>query len=317
MFSLSAAALTGYPAALLLTVLLILLLRDKLPQDHGRAYAVNGEKSRGKARGTGVVFIPVFAVLCLVLLPFSWELAVYLFLTLAAMLTGYLDDCSELPWSELKKGLLDLAICLVAVVTFMNANQGPYSLSLFGSTLLLPRWVFFILAVFVLWAFINCCNCSDGVDGLFGTLASIALGATGYALYRFLDKPLWGVCALILMGCLGAYLLFNASPCMLMMGDAGSRAIGLFLGILMLETGNVLLSVPFAVVILLNGGLGLLKLSVMRLFHTKKFMAGLRTPLHDECRKNRGWSDTQTVFRFAIAQLLCAMVGLLAMGLMA
>ena len=55
----------------------------------------------------------------------------------------------------------------------------------------------------------------------------------------------------------------------------------------------------------------------MRLFHTKKFMAGLRTPLHDECRKNRGWSDTQTVFRFAIAQLLCAMVGLLAMGLMA
>ena len=55
MFSLSAAALTGYPAALLLTVLLILLLRDKLPQDHGRAYAVNGEKSRGKARGTGVV----------------------------------------------------------------------------------------------------------------------------------------------------------------------------------------------------------------------------------------------------------------------
>ena len=90
------------------------------------------------------------------------------------------------------------------------------------------------------------------------------------------------------MGCLGAYLLFNASPCMLMMGDAGSRAIGLFLGILMLETGNVLLSVPFAVVILLNGGLGLLKLSVMRLFHTKKFMAGLRTPLHDECRKNRG-----------------------------
>ena len=37
MFSLSAAALTGYPAALLLTVLLILLLRDKLPQDHGRA----------------------------------------------------------------------------------------------------------------------------------------------------------------------------------------------------------------------------------------------------------------------------------------
>ena len=37
MFSLSAAALTCYHAALLLTVLLILLLRDKLPKDHGRS----------------------------------------------------------------------------------------------------------------------------------------------------------------------------------------------------------------------------------------------------------------------------------------
>lgn len=304
-------ALAGFPAALLLSVALILLLRDKLPQDHGRAFAVDGEKTRGKARGTGVIFIPVFAGLSLLLVPFSLEMAVYMLLTLAAMLTGYLDDRSDLPWGELKKGLLDLVICLLAVVTFMNTNAAPYSVSFFGNVLELPKWLFFLAAVFVLWAFINCCNCSDGVDWLFGSLSVVALSATSYALYRFFDKGQWAVCGMILVGCVLAYLLFNASPCMLMMGDAGSRSIGLFLGILMLQTGNMLLCIPFAVVILLNGGLGLLKLAVMRLFRTKKFLSNLRTPLHDEFRKKRGWSDTQTVFRFVIAQLLCAVVGLL------
>ena len=44
-------------AALLLTFALTALMdslfRDKLPQDHGRAFAVDGELSKGKAREIG------------------------------------------------------------------------------------------------------------------------------------------------------------------------------------------------------------------------------------------------------------------------
>ena len=296
-----------------LSVTLIALLRDKLPQDHGRAYAVNGEQSRGKARGSGVVFIPVFAAVSMLILPFSWERSAYLFLTLAAMLTGYLDDRSDLPWGELKKGLLDLAICLLALVTFMNTHA-DYGFTLFGWRVALPWWLFAPIGLFLLWAFINCCNCADGVDGHFGSLSVIALGALGYALYAFCDGKEWALSALVLIGCILAYLLFTASPSLSMMGDAGSRAIGLFMGILVLQTGNFLLCLPFAAVILLDGGLGLLKLAVMRVFKSKTFMAKLRTPIHDEARKNRHWSDTQTVFRFAIVQLVCALAGLLVMA---
>ena len=314
MFSLSPiSALLGLLLAFLLSAALIVLLRDKLPQDHGRAYAVNGEVSKGKARGSGVVFIPVFATVTLLTTPFSWERCAYLFLTLAAMLTGYLDDRADLPWSELKKGLLDLAICLLALVTFMNTHNS-YSFSLFGWQVALPWWLFAPIALFLLWAFINCCNCSDGVDGHFGSLSIVALGALGYALYAFCGGRDWAVCALTLIGCILAYLLFNASPSLIMMGDAGSRAIGLFMGILVLQTGNFLLCLPFAIVILLDGGLGLLKLAVMRTFKSKTFMAKLRTPIHDEARKNRHWSDTQTVFRFVIVQLICALTGLLVMA---
>ena len=306
-------ALWGLLLGFALSVTLIALLRDKLPQDHGRAYAVNGEQSKGKARGSGVVFIPVFAAVTMLVAPFSWERCAYLFLTLAAMLTGYLDDRSSLPWGELKKGLLDLAICLLAIVTYMNTHA-DYGFSLFGWRVALPWWLFAPIALFVLWAFINCCNCADGVDGHFGTLSVIALGALGYALYAFCGGAEWSLCSLTLIGCVLAYLLFNASPSLIMMGDAGSRAIGLFMGILVLQTGNFLLCLPFAVVILLDGGLGLLKLAIMRTFHSKTFMMWLLTPLHDEARKKRRWSDTQTVFRFAVVQLICALAGLLIMA---
>ena len=307
------AALAGLLLGFVLSAVLIALVRDRLPQDHGRAFAVNGQVSKGKARGSGVVFIPVFAAVTLLVTPFSWERCAYLFLTLAAMLTGYLDDRSDLPWSELKKGLLDLAICVPTIVTFMNTHD-TYGFALFGWQVSLPWWLFAPIALFVLWAFINCCNCADGVDGHFGSLSIVALGALGYALYAFCDRQEWALSALVLIGCVLAYLLFNASPSLVMMGDAGSRAIGLFMGILVLQTGNFLLCIPFAIVILLDGGLGLFKLAVMRTFHSKTFMMWLLTPLHDEARKKRHWSDTQTVFRFVIVQLLCALIGLLVMA---
>ncbi len=307
-------ALLGLLLGFGLSAVLIALCRDKLPQDHGRAYALNGQISKGKARGSGVIFITVFAAVTLLVTPFSLERCAYLFLTLAAMLTGYLDDRADLPWSELKKGLLDLAICVLALITFMNTHDS-YSFALFGWQVDLPWWLFAPIGLFLLWAFINCCNCADGVDGHFGTLSVISLGALGYALYAFRDLPDYALCALVLIGCVLAYLLFNASPSLVMMGDAGSRAIGLFMGILVLQTGNFLLCLPFAIVILLDGGLGLFKLAVMRTFKSKTFMMWLLTPLHDEARKKRHWSDTQTVFRFAIVQLLCALVGLLAMAM--
>lgn len=301
-------------AAFVVTASALWLFRGKLPQDHGRAFAVNGEKSKGKARGGGVLFIPAFAVLTLIFVPFSTELCLYLVLTVLAMVTGYLDDKSALPWSELKKGLLDLAICAAAVVVFM-LNEHAASISLFSLKIVLPKWLFALFATFLLWGCINCCNCSDGVDGLFGTLGMLALGAVSYVLYTAFAKSDYALSGLILICTLAAYLLFNASPSLIMMGDAGSRAVGLFLAILTLKTGNMLLIFPFAIVILLDGGLGLIKLSIMRLTHSKTFMMWLLTPLHDEVRKKRGWSDTQTVFRFALIQLIFCLIGIVSLSL--
>jgi phospho-N-acetylmuramoyl-pentapeptide-transferase len=88
-----------------------------------------------------------------------------------------------------------------------------------------------------------------------------------------------------------------------MMGDAGSRAMGLFISIAILKSGCPVLYIPVALVLILDGGLGLLKVALLR-FLKIHILKNTRTPLHDHVRKVWDWSNTQTVFRFAIIQII-------------
>ena len=85
--------------AFALTALTDSIFRDKLPHDHGRAFAVNGELSKGKARGSGLIFVLCIALVSLAFLPFNTEYVVYNVLLIASMLSGYLDDAAETAWN--------------------------------------------------------------------------------------------------------------------------------------------------------------------------------------------------------------------------
>ena len=276
---------------------------ERLPKDQGRKYAVNGELAKGKPRGAGLIFSLCCTVVFLVFVPFRWEYVIYYSLFLLSMLSGYLDDRSKHSWGELKKGLLDLAICLAVSVTYLVFN-GSHSLSLFGWTLVLPQWLFLIVATFVLWISINFTNCTDGVDGLLGTVASISM--TTFAIIFLLrgDSTDLAQMCLVFIASLMAYLVFNASPSQIIMGDAGSRTVGIFLGVMALKTHNLLFLIPVALVIILDGGIGLFKLLFIRITKVKGFLKSVRTPLHDHARFKWSWSDTQVGYRFAIIQLI-------------
>ena len=219
------------------------------------------------------------------------------------MMTGFLDDCSRAPWGELKKGLLDFAIAVMVAVTFLNFNSSVVDFAIFGGSITIPPVIFGILTVVLVWVSINVTNCSDGVDGLSGTLTIITL----ISLYM-VDQikgtdPVFSHTILLFVICILAYLWFNATPSKLMMGDAGSRAMGFFISIAALKTGSPFIYIPVAIVLILDGGLGLLKVSLLR-FLKIKILVNTRTPLHDHVRKVMGWSNTQAVFRFAIIQIM-------------
>ena len=244
------------------------------------------------------------------------EAFIYLILVGAAMLTGFLDDCAKTPWGEYKKGILDLIIAVMTAVTFLNFNSSDVTFLLTGKTMTLPPVLFGVLAVVLVWVSINVTNCSDGVDGLSGTLTIITLMTIFLVDTLLADgKKTDGFSYLILLFCVCilGYLWYNATPSRLLMGDAGSRAMGLFISIAVLKTGSPFLYIPVALVLILDGGLGLVKVSLLR-FLKIRILTKVRTPLHDQARKVWEWSNTQTVFRFAIIQImLCAAVIYIAM----
>ena len=299
-------AFTGLVLAFLVTCFLLKILQNVLPRDGGRAYAVNGGLSQGKPRGAGIVFILVFVVETLLFIPFSREMTIYLLMIIAAMMSGYLDDSSKAPWGEYKKGLIDLIIALVCAVTYINFNGTTITIMILEKSYSLPAVVYVILAMLLIWASINVTNCTDGVDGLSGSIGIVTM-FTFYMVFSTVGNFNYSQMTLLMIACILGYLWFNASPSKLLMGDAGSRAIGLFIAILALKTGSPLLFIPAALVFILDGGLGLVKVALLR-FLKIKILKNIRTPLHDHVRKNLDWSDTQTVFRFIILQVMVSFI---------
>lgn len=294
-------AFGGILTAFIATCYMISKCSSYLPKDQGREFAVEGKKSAGKPRGAGIVFVLVFAVTTLLFANLTTEICIYLMLVVIEMLTGFFDDTADKPWGEWRKGILDLIVAAAVSITYLYYNS---STLIFGSyTITLPPIVFLLCVMVMVWASINVTNCADGVDGLSGTLTIITL-MTGYIFSNILSHGEdLALPILIFVVCILGYLWYNATPSRLLMGDAGSRAMGVFISIAILKTGNPILYIPAAFVLIMDGGLGLVKVALIRVCKVH-ILKNVLTPLHDHVRKKSGWSNTQTVFRFAIIQIV-------------
>ena len=291
----------GFLLAFALTALMDSVFREKLPQDHGRAFAVNGELSKGKARGSGLIFVLCIALVTLAVVPLRTEYIIYTVLLIASMLSGYFDDASEVAWNEYKKGLIDLVIAIVAGVTYLNFNST--AVHFLNWSFAIPYPLYLVLIVVLIWASINVVNCTDGVDGLSASLAVVSIGTFLLAYGKELGD--YATAAIVFIGALLAYLWMNAKPSTLLMGDAGSRAMGFFLAVLALKSGHPFSFLLAALVFIVDGSLGILKISFKRFLHIS-ILKNTLTPLHDHVRKNKGWSDEQVVARWLILQAVAS-----------
>ena len=291
--------LCGILFAFVATVVATAKLDKYLPKDAGREFAHDGKLSAGKPRGAGIIFVLAFVAAAFLFVPMKPELVIYLILIAISMMTGFLDLC----------------IAVLVAMTFLRYNGNTIELALYHHMhLVIPKAVFAVLIVILVWVSVNVTNCSDGVDGLSGTLTIISI-MTIYLVDRILEVGEdFSFLILLFAACILGYLWYNATPSRLMMGDAGSRAMGLFISIAILKTGSPILYVPVALVLILDGGLGLIKVALLRFFKIH-VMTKIRTPLHDHVRKVWGWSNTQAVFRFAIIQIILAVAVVYGVGL--
>ncbi len=287
-----------------------------LPKDQGRAHAVNAEMSIGKPMGAGVIFVPIFAFVALLVTPLQWPYLAVIACMLVAMAVGFLDDRTRGGWSEYALGASDLVVSIVAAMAVCRLSGFDVWLPFVKMPLHVPPWLFVAGGSVLIWVTINSTNATDGVDGLSGSLSAMALVFLGAILYtvvghkdvsaylllpHYVNGPAWAMLAFAMIGCVASYLWYNCNPSIVLMGDAGSRPIGLLLGVLVLASGNPFLVLVVATVVLVNGGTGLLKVALLRFFRIPIFR-NVRYPLHDHMRKNLGWSNTQVLVRFMLLQ---------------
>jgi phospho-N-acetylmuramoyl-pentapeptide-transferase len=287
-----------------------------LPRDKGREYAIDAEKSIGKPISAGVLFIPVFVILSLLVVPFNWQFVGVLVCVSAAMIVGYFDDRSQGGWSEYRLGAIDLIIAIAASTIICGLQPYTLWLPLYKDAIIISPALFILGATVLIWVSINATNCTDGVDGLSASLSGMALVFLGAILYgivghadisgyllvpHYSQGADWAIMAFVMVGCLAGYLWHNSYPSAVLMGDAGSRPIGLLLGVLVLACGNPFLILVVAFVVLVNGATGMIKVALLRFFKIGIFRQ-IRYPLHDHVRHNMGWSNTQVLVRFMLLQ---------------
>jgi phospho-N-acetylmuramoyl-pentapeptide-transferase len=289
-----------------------------LPRDQGRSHAVEAERSLGKPVGAGVIFVPIFLAVSLLVIPLELPILAILGCVLLVMLVGFLDDRRKDGWSEYTLGAIDAGVALLASLAVCQGRTVELWLPLLKTPVLASPWVFVPLGTGLIWLTINATNCSDGVDGLSGSLSGLAFVYLGGILYgvvghqdisRYLLVPhypygaLWAMLGFVMVGCLAGYLWHNIYPSAVLMGDAGSRPIGFLLGVLILASGNPFLIFVVAGVVLVNGTTGLLKVALLRYFKIGIFKR-IRCPLHDYARHSLGWSNAQVMARFVLLQAM-------------
>jgi len=282
------------------TVILLYFLpggKFLLGADRGRKFAVGSEVNIGKPTGVGFYFVLVIAAVTIGFCHTQLEIILSMILVIIAMITGFLDDRSKNPWNEYIKGALDFVVALLgaAIATFMFPRDVIIGLT--GTSINIPAPFYYILAVLLIIVSINATNATDGVDGLSGTLTVIAVFAVNLlsVINKTISPASLTMCEVII-GTIFAYLIFNYYPSKMLMGDAGSRAIGLFIAMFVMYVRLPFAYLAVGLPFLIDGGLSILKITIGRL--TKKKVIILKntlTPIHDHLKKRKNFTVPQTM----------------------
>ncbi len=224
--------------------------------------------------------------------------------SLAVAAIGFYDDCCKLKRKQNKglgaaqKYFLQLLASGVFLFVLVEGDFVTTAVLLpFSGGELELGFFYYPLALLYLTGLINALNLTDGVDGLLGGTVSVT--AAFFLLIGFRAGEgmlvLFGV--LLLGGALG-FLIFNAHPAKIFMGDTGS----LFLGAVVAGTG-LLAARPISVLIV--GGVYLIEAaSVILQVVYFKISGGKRlflmAPLHHHFEK-KGFGENKIVAIFSLA----------------
>ncbi|WP_226665841.1 phospho-N-acetylmuramoyl-pentapeptide-transferase [Metabacillus litoralis] len=306
----------GFLISVLLSPLIIPFLRRL---KFGQSIREEGPKSHQKKSGTptmGGVMI-IFAILITTIVmtgkysQLSVEMYLLLFVTLGYGLLGFLDDFIKVVMKR-NLGLTSrqklLGQVIIAIIFYIVYTQYDFSteISIPGTSFSLDLgWGYVVLVIFMLVGGSNAVNLTDGLDGLLSGTAAIAFGAFAVLAWNQsqLDVAIFSVAV---VGAVLGFLVFNAHPAKVFMGDTGSLALGgAIVAIAILTKLEILL-------VLIGGVFVIETLSVIIQvisFKTTGKRIFKMSPLHHHYELV-GWSEWRVVVTFWSIGLIFAVLGI-------
>lgn len=173
----------------------------------------------------------------------------------------------------------------------------------FGDYIIGFWYVPLFIAVLVWMAFSS--NETDGLDGLAGGIFAYSYGAYAFIALMQGREGLAAFCATV-TGALLAFLWFNIPPARFFMGDTGSMALGITLGVIAFLTNTVAV-LPIITLIFVIEGLSFVIQYVSKKVRGKKVF--LSSPLHHHLEAV-GWPEYKITMRFWIIGMISAAVGI-------
>ena len=315
------ALLLGFILAIITGVILIpILKRFHIGQYVSHYIGERHLKKEGTPTMGGLIFI-IPTIIALILLYFndsieiSHNLIILVFVFLAYAFLGFIDDYLKIKFhnnrglSILAKLLIQMVIALVFFYIFMsNGGQSDLVISSLGITIPLG-WTFGLFILFLLVGTSNAVNITDGLDGLAGGLSAIAFFAFGLISWNagwMEGYQEVAIFCFILVGALMGFLVFNAHPAKVFMGDLGSLSLGAALATIAIITRHELSLAVIGGVFVVETLSSLIQIIAIRKFHKKVFK---RAPLHHHFEV-MGMNEQDIVRYFWVAGLILAMAAI-------
>ena len=281
----------------------------------GQQIREEGPKGHLKKAGTptmgGVIILLALTLTFLRFAERTPDAYILLVACLGFGLVGFLDDYIKIAFRRslgltARQKLLGQLLFALAVCVMLHVHGHSTDVAIPGTDWTLSLgWMYYPFLILFMLGMTNAVNFTDGLDGLLSGTSAIAFGAlTVIAMMRTEHETAFFSAAMI--GAVLGFLVFNAHPAKVFMGDTGSLGIG---GALV--ACAVLTKTEF--LLLLIGGVFVVEvLSVIIQvvsFKTRGKRVFKMSPIHHHFELV-GWSEWKVVIAFWMAGLLFAGLGI-------
>lgn len=314
---LTIAFLVTFAGAVLLAPFYIPLLRRL---KFGQTIRYNGPQTHLKKQGTptigALIFITPLIIVSLVMYfaDIAPQIIPLLWTTVGFAFVGFLDDFIKIrkkskdglkPYQKMVL-LFVVSLAFVFYITYKDYVDNSIIIEFFGLKASLNiSWLFIPFSVLVLLSATNAVNLTDGLDGLCaGSSFIVCMLFTAISIMLCPNDSVAYFSVAMAGGLLG-FLLFNANPAKVFMGDTGSLAIGGAIGACAIMLQRPLILIIAGAVFVIEALSVILQVGFFKMTKGKRLFR--MAPIHHHFELC-GWSERKVVIVFWIFTLLCCIL---------